>query len=71
MINVENQIEALLNLSDSLAAKAELLNSSLLVTDDDAISNLKEKLLQAVEALNEDIRNIQSSASNANKNKKW
>ena len=71
MINVENQIEALQNLSASLAAKAELLNSSLLVTDDDAISNLKEKLLQAVEALNEDIKAMQEDANNANKNKKW
>lgn len=71
MINVENQIEALQALSTSLAAKAELLNSTLLSTDDDAISNLKEKLLQAVEALNEDIQNIQSSATNANNNKKW
>lgn len=71
MINVENQIEALKNLSAALAAKAEEFNSTLLVTEDDAVSNLKEKLLQAVEALNEDIQNIQSSANNANKNKKW
>lgn len=71
MINVENQIETLRTLSTALAAKAEQLNSSLLVTDDDAVSNLKEKLLQAVEVLNEDIQNIQNSASTANQNKKW
>ena len=40
MINVETQIQNLQNLSTKLAAKAEELSASLLVTDDDAVSNL-------------------------------
>ena len=71
MINVEAQLETLQSLSTTLAAKAEELNSSLLVTDDDAIANLKDKLLEAVEALNKDIESIRSSATGANNNKKW
>ncbi len=71
MINVETQIQNLQNLSTKLAAKAEELSASLLVTDDDAVSNLKAKLLKAVNALNSDIKSLQNNANNANANKKW
>jgi hypothetical protein len=71
MINVETQIQNLQNLSTKLAAKAEELSASLLVTDDDAVSNLKAKLLKAVDALNSDIKSLQNNANNANANKKW
>jgi hypothetical protein len=47
------------------------LNSSLLSTNDDAITALKDKLKTALDALNEDISELQKDALNANKNKKW
>ena len=71
MINVEAQIQNLQNLSAKLAAKAEELSASLLVTDDDAVANLKAKLLKAVSDLNSDIKSLQNNANNANANKKW
>ena len=71
MINIDSQIESLQNLSTNLAAKAEELNSGLLITDDDSINTLKEDLVKAVEALNTDIQNIKTAAATANENKKW
>lgn len=71
MINIDSQIESLQNLSTNLAAKAEELNSSLLITDDDSINTLKEDLVKAVEALNADIQNMKTAAATANENKKW
>jgi hypothetical protein len=71
MINIDSQIESLQNLSTNLAAKAEELNSSLLITDDDSINTLKEDLVKAVEALNTDIQNMKTAAATANENKKW
>lgn len=65
------QVAALQSLSAALAAKAEEINSSLLQTDDDSVANLREKLQQAVVALNSDIENLQNSADNANLNIKW
>ena len=65
------QIEALQNLSTSLAAKAEELNSSLLQTDDDSVAALREKLQQAVVTLNSDIENLKNSADTANANIRW
>lgn len=71
MINIDSQIESLQNLSTNLAAKAEELNSGLLITDDDSINTLKEGLVKAVEALNTDIQNMKTAAATANENKKW
>jgi hypothetical protein len=71
MINIDEQIESLQTLSTNLAAKAEELNSSLLITDDDSINTLKEDLVKAVEALNTDIQDMKTSAATANENKKW
>lgn len=71
MINIDSQIESLQNLSTNLAAKAEELNSGLLITDDDSINTLKEDLVKAVEALNTDIQNMKTAAATANENKKW
>lgn len=71
MINIDSQIESLQTLSTNLAAKAEELNSSLLITDDDSINTLKENLVKAVEALNTDIQNMKTAAATANENKKW
>jgi hypothetical protein len=71
MINIDEQIESLQTLSTNLAAKAEELNSSLLITDDDSINTLKEDLVKAVEALNTDIQNMKTAAATANENKKW
>jgi hypothetical protein len=71
MINIDSQIESLQTLSTNLAAKAEELNSSLLITDDDSINTLKEDLVKAVEALNTDIQNMKTAAATANENKKW
>lgn len=71
MINIDGQIESLQNLSANLAAKAEELNSGLLITDDDSINTLKEDLVKAVEALNTDIQNMKTAAATANENKKW
>ena len=56
MININGQIEKLQAASASLTAKVDELNSAVLATDDDAISNLKDKLKAAVDALNEDIK---------------
>lgn len=69
MISV--QVEALQSLSTSLASKAEELNSSLLQTDDDSVAALREKLQQAIVALNSDIENLKNSAETANANIKW
>lgn len=69
MISV--QVEALQRLSTSLASKAEELNSSLLQTDDDSVAALREKLQQAIVALNSDIENLKNSAETANANIKW
>lgn len=71
MINIDSQIESLQTLGTNLAAKAEELNSSLLITDDDSINTLKEDLVKAVEALNTDIQNMKTAAATANENKKW
>ena len=71
MINIDVSIEELLTLSATLSEKAEQLNSSLLYTEDDAVTNLKEKLVAAVEMLNADIENLKSNVANANNNKKW
>ena len=71
MINIDSQIESLQSLSTNLAAKAEELNSGLLITDDDSINTLKEDLVKAVEALNTDIQNMKTAAATANENKKW
>lgn len=71
MININGQIEKLQAASASLTAKVDELSSAVLATDDDAISNLKDKLKAAVDALNEDIKVMQEDANNANKNKKW
>jgi molybdopterin converting factor small subunit len=71
MINIDVSIEELLTLSATLSEKAEQLNSSLLYTEDDAVANLKEKLVAAVEILNADIENLKSNVANANNNKKW
>ncbi len=71
MINIDVSIEELLTLSATLSEKAEQLNSSLLYTEDDAVTNLKEKLVAAVEILNADIEILKSNVANANNNKKW
>ena len=71
MINIDVSIEELLTLSATLSEKAEQLNSSLLYTEDDAVTNLKEKLVAAVEVLNADIEILKSNVANANNNKKW
>ncbi len=71
MINIDVSIEELLTLSATLSEKAEQLNSSLLYTEDDAVVNLKEKLVAAVELLNADIESLKSNVANANNNKKW
>lgn len=71
MININGQIEKLQAASASLTSKIEELNSGLLSTNDDAITALKDKLKTALDALNEDISELQKDALNANKNKKW
>ena len=71
MINIDASIEELLTLSATLSEKAEELNSSLLYTEDDAVVNLKEKLVAAVELLNADIESLKSNVATANNNKKW
>lgn len=71
MINIDASIEELLTLSATLSEKAEQLNSSLLYTEDDAVANLKEKLVAAVELLNADIESLKSNVATANNNKKW
>lgn len=71
MINIDVSIEELLTLSATLSEKAEQLNSSLLYTEDAAVTNLKEKLVAAVEILNADIEILKSNVANANNNKKW
>lgn len=71
MINIDASIEELLTLSATLSEKAEQLNSSLLYTEDDAVVNLKEKLVAAVELLNADIESLKSNVATANNNKKW
>ena len=71
MINIDASIEELLTLSATLSEKAEQLNSSLLYTEDDAVANLKEKLVAAVELLNADIESLKNNVATANNNKKW
>jgi len=71
MININAQIEALQNAVAALNAKVEELDSSILSTGDDAVSGLREKLQSAVQILENDIKELQSNAKNANSHKKW
>ena len=66
-IEAETKKEAL----EFVSEKAEELNSSLLYTEDDAVTNLKEKLVAAVELLNADIESLKNNVATANNNKKW
>lgn len=71
MINLTIQIQKLKAASSALSSKLDELSSVILSTDDDAVYNLKEKLKNAIDTLNEDIRALQEEAENANKNIKW
>ena len=71
MINIDSTLEELESLIATLNEKAEELNSTLLFTEEDAVSSLREKLLMAVEELNNDVTLMKKHVTNANNNKKW